>query len=472
MIKNSNSKKTLGLVISDGVGFRNFILSGFLEEIQLRFEKIIIFSALPGSVFNDFDLSKCVLEELVDYREPRATWFFRKLKELAHLKKNEENNFGFRDNLKANFNTSKSRRGKLTRFAYRLVYRFNSEEAIQRFHKLQQLTLTRNSATKFYERSLAKHHPDLLFFTHQRPPFIAPLIYAAEKERIKTCSFIFSWDNLASKGRMAGIFSNYMVWSELMKSELLQFYSGISEEQIIVVGTPQFEPYVMPRYESRKEDFFQGFDLNPQFKTICFSCGDVSTSANDPLYIEEIARAIIEKKIKENVNFLVRTSPAEEPERFKYLREKFPFIKWNYPAWTQSRNEHSEMWSQRVPSAEDLKDLRSILEFSDLGINMCSTMSLDFMVFDKPVINTVFGTSENELYDDQRFLNYAHYKNVVESRAVKIARDKNELVAEINSYLDNPKANSINRKELLSLQISKDLKGTSSRIAEVLSHLE
>ena len=26
----------------------------------------------------------------------------------------------------------------------------------------------------------------------------------------------------------------------------------------------------------------------------------------------------------EHVNFLVRTSPAEEPDRFKYLAEKFP----------------------------------------------------------------------------------------------------------------------------------------------------
>lgn len=472
MIDNSDSGKTLGLVITDGVGFRNFILSGFLEEIKLRFEKIIIFSALPGSVFEDFDLSNCILEELEDYREPGLTWFFRKLKELAHLRKNEGNNFGFHDNLKANYTKANSRRGKLTRLAYRLTRQFNSEESIEKFYKLQQSSLSKNAATKFYQQLLKKYSPDLLFFTHQRPPYIAPLIYAARKEGIKTCSFIFSWDNLASKGRMAGNFDHYLVWSDLMKSELLQFYGRISEEQIKVVGTPQFEPYVMKEYESDKEAFYNRFGLDPKLKTICFSCGDVSTSANDPLYIEAIAEAIIDKKILENVNFLVRTSPAEEPERFKYLREKYPFVKWNYPAWTQSRSEHSEMWSQRVPSAEDLRDLRMILEFSDLGINMCSTMSLDFMIFDKPVINPVFGNTENRLYYDQRFLKYAHYKKVVDSGAVRIARDKNELVAEINSYLENSMANSINRKELLSLQISKDLKGTSSRISEVLAHLE
>ncbi|MFD1095248.1 CDP-glycerol glycerophosphotransferase family protein [Salegentibacter chungangensis] len=464
--------KKLGLVITDGVGFRNFILSNFVRASNSKFSKIIIFSALPKEVFDKLDLPNFEIIELPNYQEKGATWFFRKLKEVAHLRKNEANNFGFYDNLKANYTNANSRRGKLTRLAYRITRRFNSEKAIERFYKLQQSSLSKNSVTDFYRKLLKKHSPDLLFFTHQRPPYIAPLIYAAEIEGIETCSFIFSWDNLASKGRMAGNFDHYLVWSDLMRSELLQFYSGICEEQIKIVGTPQFEPYVMKEYESEIEEFYDCFGLDRNLKTICFSCGDFSTSVNDPLYIETIAEAIINKGIQEDVNFLVRTSPAEEPERFKYLREKFPFIKWNYPAWTQSRNKHSEMWSQRVPSAEDLKDLRMILEFSDLGINMCSTMSLDFMIFDKPVINPVFGNADNGLYNDQRFLNYAHYKNVVDSGSVRIARDKNELIAEINSYLENPKADSKKRKELLALQISKDLKGTSSRISEVLAHLE
>jgi hypothetical protein len=51
-------------------------------------------------------------------------------------------------------------------------------------------------------------------------------------------------------------------------------------------------------------------------------------------------------------------------------------------------------------------------------------MSLDFMLFDKPVINTVFGNLENGLYNDQRFLNYDHYKKVIDSGAVTITKDE------------------------------------------------
>ncbi len=465
------NNKTLGLVITDGVGFRNFILSGFLKEVQKEFTQIIIFSGLPISVYEKFQTPNCVIEELHDFKEPGQTWFFRKLKENAHLQLNKPENFGIQDNLKTTYSNSNSRRGKLTRVIFKWAKHFNSENWIGLYNKFQQKSFANHPSTKNYRKLLSQYKPGLLFFTHQRPPYIAPLLYAAEKEKIKTCSFIFSWDNLASKGRMAGNFNHYLVWSGLMKDELLQFYGRISDKQVQVVGTPQFEPYVMPEYSSTKNEFHNRFDLDSELKTICFSCGDVSTSANDPLYIETIAEALIKNEIEENLNFLVRTSPAEEPERFTYLREKYPFIKWNYPAWTQSRSDHSETWSQRIPSTKDLKDLRMILEFSDLGINMCSTMSLDFMVFDKPVINPVFGNEYNGLYNDQRFLKYAHYKKVVESGAVIIAKNKKELIAGINTYLEKPGLHSPERKSLLRLQIGKPLKGTSAGIAASLKQL-
>ena len=98
-------------------------------------------------------------------------------------------------------------------------------------------------------------------------------------------------------------------------------------------------------------------------------------------------------------------------------------------------------------------------------------MSLDFMIFDKPVINPVFGNSENELYDDQRFLRYAHYERVVKSGAVAIAKDAVELINAINFSMKNPEARLKQQRELLKLQIGKPLKGTSLRIAKTLKEI-
>lgn len=458
--------KKLGIVITDGVGFRNYILSDFLSEAEKQFDEVIILSCLPVSVYEGF-LQKSRVIELAVFQEKFPTWFFRKAKEIAHLQLHKNNNFGITDNLNTNKSKSKTPRGYGTRFIFKWTSLFHSENFIQFYTKLQQLSFKNSPYVKGYKSIFEKERFDILFFTHQRPPFIAPLVYQAEQLKIKTVSFIFSWDNLASKGRMAANFGYYLVWSDLMKEELLHFYRKVQNQNIAVVGTPQFEPYVLERYKTVKNDFDTRFDLDSSKKTICFSCGDISTSKNDELYITTIVQAIQENKIQ-NVNLLVRTSPAEDPIRFERFVVKFPFVKWNYPKWHLARKGHQEEWSQRIPSKEDVTDLRSILEYSDLNINMLSTMSLDFMQFDKPVINPVFGEKENGLYDDQRFLQYPHIKNVVNSNATRIVKNEQELIETINLYLENPAIDVENRKQLIQMQIGKPLEGTSERITTIL----
>ena len=458
--------KKLGIVITDGVGFRNYILSDFLIEAEKTFDEVVILSCLPAEIYADHIIKSRIIE-LPVFIEKFPTWFCRKAKEVAHLKLHKNNNFGIVDNYNANRTVAKNPRGVATRFIFKLTALFYSENCIQRYSKWQQFTFKNYNVTKAYKKLLHEEQFDLLFFTHQRPPFIAPLAYQAQKMKLKTVSFIFSWDNLASKGRMAAEFDYFLVWSDLMKKELLHFYKKVQAKNIEVVGTPQFEPYVLDRYFVNKEEFLLKFDLDPLKKIICFSCGDSSTSKNDELYIKTIATAILEKKIPD-VTLLVRTSPAEDPIRFALVAEKFPFVKWNFPKWHLSRKGHQEEWSQRVPTVEDVKDLRGILNYSDLNINMLSTMSLDFMQFGKPVINTVFGTSENGLYDDQRFLKYEHLIHVVNSNATKIAKNEKELLTCVNEYLQNPILDEANRKELLEMQVSKSLHGTGERIAENL----
>jgi len=459
--------KKLGIVITDGVGFRNFMLSNFMAEVSQQFDAVVIYSGLPKSAYQSKLPSNIVIKELEVFTESKLTWFFRKWKELAHLQKYQAF-YGMKDNLLSGYPKNNSPRSLLVKGIYLFTRFIHSDSSISIAEKWQFLSFSNHRITQSYVALLKEDLPSHVFFTHQRPPFLAPFLVAAKKLSLPTSTFIFSWDNLASKGRMLGTFDHFLVWSELMKAELLFFYPGVKQENVKVVGTPQFEPYVMPNYETRKEDFYKKFQLNNQKQVVCYSCADVSIGKNDPVVIKAIANAISSNAIESDVQLLVRTSPAEDDARFKSIREEFPEILWNVPKWTLTRENHAESWSQRVPNVEDLKDLRALLEYADLNVNMCSTMSLDFMLFDKPVINTVFGNETNGLYNDQRFLNYDHYKKVVESGAVTIAKNERELIAQINGALANPTQRTMQRKAMIDLQISKDLIGTSKRITETL----
>ena len=460
--------KKLGIVITDGVGFRNFVMSDFITEALEQFDKIVIYSGLPESCYENFNNTNIEIKELPIFIEGKRTWFFRKWKELAHLQHHNAF-FGMKNNLISGYPKNNSPRSILTKGLYFFTRYVNSNSSILFAEKLQFLSFSKNKVTKEYIKLLQKDKPSHVFFTHQRPSYLAPFLYAVIESKIPVSTFIFSWDNLASKGRMLGTFDYFLVWSQLMKNELLYFYPNAKNEKIHVVGTPQFEPYVLDKYKSSKDNFIEKFGLNSNKKIICYSCADVSIGKNDPVVIKVIAEAIRNREIEFDVQLLIRTSPAENDSRFKAIRDEFPEIIWNVPKWVLTRENHQESWSQRIPSQEDITDLRALLENADLSINMCSTMSLDFMLFDKPVINTVFGNLENGLFNDQKFLNYDHYKKVIDGNAVSIAKDKKELIGQINQALGNPGERKPERVEMINLQIGQSLEGTSKRIAKTLA---
>ena len=458
----------LGVVITDGVGYRNYVMSNFLNEACLKYRKVIVYSGIPVQYYKDLPSNIKVIE-LPIYIEGRNTWFYRKLKELAHLYLNRKKAFGIRDALEFNYPKTLTPRAMLTRLAYFIIRFFHSDRNIVFFEKLQFSTFKKNPISIQYHKILKQDSPDTLFFTHQRPPFLAPILYNANLLNIKTVSFIFSWDNISSKGRMLGTFDKYLVWSDLMKRELLSFYPSTKDNDVFVVGTPQFEPYVLNAiYPTQKKDFFKKFELDVNKKIICYSCADSSIGKNDALHIQGILSFI---KNTNNLQLLVRTSPAEDGKRFEKLKNEFPEIIWNVPKWIQTRVNHVESWSQRLPTFEDVIDLKSILQYVDVNVNMLSTMSLDFMLFDKPVVNTVFGNKENGLYYDQRFLNYCHLEYVIKSDAVSIARNESELHEQLNEALRTPKLRKEYRENLIKLEIGKPLEGTSKRIVKVLKEL-
>lgn len=459
--------RKLGVVITDGVGFRNFILSDFIKEAKNNFDEVVIFSCLPKSTYDTLNLN-CEIIELAVFEESFYTWFFRKAKEVTHLQLHKKGNFGILDNLNTTKSKAKNPRGIAIYIIHKWSNIFNSEKLILRYNKLQQQSFQSNAITTEYVELLKKYGISMLFFTHQRPPFIAPLIYAAEKLKIKTSAFIFSWDNLASKGRMAGNFDFYLVWSDLMKRELLSFYESVNTNQIRVVGTPQFEPYSMNKFGYDKIDFLKKFKIENNHPIIFFTCND-SSSKNDLTYLEMLANFIVHKKLNKQVNVIVRTSPAEEPTRFNAVVEKFPFIIWNFPDWNIARNTHQEAWTQRVPSMSDVNDLKSLLKYCDLSINVLSTITLDAFIFDKPVINPVFENDGIGTFHDGKFLEYHHLSKLVQYDSSNIVKNEREFLNAINIILDGKDNKQEQRANFLKLQIGGELKDTSKRIASTLS---
>ena len=97
-----------------------------------------------------------------------------------------------------------------------------------------------------YKRLFEKTKPSVVFSGCQRPFSVLPAILAAREMGIPTATFIVSWDNLSSKGRIVVPYDHFLVWSDNMRRELQQFRPHVAAENIHIVGTPQFDPYGDP----------------------------------------------------------------------------------------------------------------------------------------------------------------------------------------------------------------------------------
>ena len=118
---------------------------------------------------------------------------------------------------------------------------------------------------------------------------------AAQELGIPTATFIYSWDNLP-KATMVVEPQYYFVWSEHMKRELLNYYPFLDPENILVTGSPQFEPHLDPELRQERSEFYRehGLDLSREY--LCFSGDDSTTSPDDPQYLADTAEAVAARR--------------------------------------------------------------------------------------------------------------------------------------------------------------------------------
>ena len=124
------------------------------------------------------------------------------------------------------------------------------------------------------------------------------------------------------------------------------------------------------------------------------------------------------------------------------------------------------------PTKADVIHLASTLKYSDLIINVSSTLVIEAAIFDTPIINIGFDGYQNKSYLEsvRRYYDYyTHYLNIIKSGGVKIAKSPGELISLINQYLENPSLDKEGRKRIVQEQLWKFDGKSAERVAEYVA---
>jgi hypothetical protein len=98
-------------------------------------------------------------------------------------------------------------------------------------------------------------------------------------------------------------------------------------------------------------------------------------------------------------------------------------------------------------------------------------MTIDFALFDKPVINPAFDLSNplpHGLPLRDYYYQFDHYRPVVELGSVRASASPDEMVDDINRYLAQPDLDCEGRQELVRLQIGIPLGYSTQRVVQAL----
>jgi hypothetical protein len=459
------------ILLPDGVGVRNFVLGPFLGLLAQRSGGVIL-HPIPEASLAEYAAphnGRYDWRRLSPYRETPLAATLRYA--LAHAQMVWADTVSMR-HLRAAAILGTPRRKLMLRTARLLGRSLAFPGGIRWLDRRHCREVRRAPQVESYRRQFQEAAVSIVFCSHQRPLEVLPPTLAARSLGIPTATFIFSWDNLTSKGRIAAPFDHYFVWSELMRQELLRYYPDVAAHRVHVVGTPQFDPYADESLLWSREEFFGRLGADPRRPLICYSGGDVGTCPEDHLHAGVLMELARSGRIQGSAQVLVRPAPVDDGSRYQPLRQRYPEMIFAQPAWVHT---DPGLWAKCIPKAQDVRFLANLTRHADVNVNVASTMTLDFALHGRPVVNIGFDIADPPPLGRpplaEYYYRFDHYRPVVELGAARLAHSAAELAEHVNGYLRDPGLDQQARRRFVDLEVGVAVGQSSAAVVDTLSRL-
>lgn len=441
MSDTSRARPRIVLVIPRGEAIRNFVQSTTLSTLADRADVLLLSVITDDRLLGEARDLVAEVVALPAFPPSPAATRLRLLTENAHDRwlwsAVAQNNWELRDR-RAREQGAMGRRLALKATARLLAFP-RALEALTRLE--QQLVWTSRPA--FFDELFDRWKPDLVFNGSHIHGAAGELpTRVASRRGIPTAGFIFSWDNLTSRSRIFVPYDHYLVWHEGMKQQLLSIYRKIGADQVHVTGTPQFDPHFDSALVLPREELCRRIGVDPARPFILWTTGIDNHFFDEHLHIEAVRPMLAD--LPGRPQLVVRTYVKGTSPELKALGAKghpdvvFPEVLWDA--------------ENQTPRAEDLAIYTNMLRHCAVGINAASTVTLELLIHDKPVINLDFDPPGSKLpwcLGYERHIRFDHFRPIAESGATMVARSVDDMHRFLREGLENPEGRKDQRRNLL-----------------------
>ena len=316
------------------------------------------------------------------------------------------------------------------------------------------------------DKLVETYQPDLVISTVPVNIGEAKLLHSASKAGVKTVTHILSWDNISCKGHFRELTDEYIVWGKIMKDELMKYY-GIPASRIHETGVPHFDIHFRNKQALEQEGD------KPAAPYLFFAMSSPYFAPREIDIVEHIAKWI-EADTWPGLHFIIRPHPQNVignmadlnwlPRLQKLESDR---VTVNYPEMNEASGIN---WSMKQ---DDMQSMSLLVGRSAIVLNSCSTMTIDGLCFDKPVVVTAFDNEEVLPWhiSVKRVMEYEHYRNIVESGGVRVVGDYEELKKSIDTYIKDPATDSEKRADILFREVGTGDGKATTRVVSTIDKL-
>jgi hypothetical protein len=277
---------------------------------------------------------------------------------------------------------------------------------------------------------------------------------------IASVGIVKSWDVLTTKGYIPSPLDYYLVWNQTMKDEMTRVHQ-VPEDRVWPVGVTQFDVYADRSGLIPREQFLRDHGLDPARKTILYATSTPEINPEDPQVLRRLVTAL-DQAPNTSAQILVRIHPLDSMVRYRGVSH--PHLAFQVPGAYLANS-----GDRRLLDPDFLVEMRDTLLHCDVVVNTASTISLDGVAMDKPVIAIAFDLEPRHYNRSaSRYYDLAHYRPVVDSGATKIGRTFEECLALIIRYLNTPELESRERASLRETMCYKVDGRSSWRVTELI----
>lgn len=281
--------------------------------------------------------------------------------------------------------------------------------------------------TMRFKEIFSKYSPDLIFSTDVQNEFDVELMVVAQKKGIKVVSMVRSWDNLTSKGLVRHIPDVLLVESEITKVEAITLH-GIPDQKIEVVGVPHYDSYIANNLTVDQAK--KNLDIGSNKVIFYGPTGDRYVTENN---VDKDIFEFMKKNIPNDSSLWVRLPPTDT---VSFIDEN---VKGDNFFVDRPVKTFKTLKNNELDTTDDLR-LQWILKATDVAVIGPSTLAVDFVVFDKPIILIAFDGCDSRSYlkSIKRYYDYNHFQKYLSNGGVRIVYNEKELSVAISDYLQNP----------------------------------